>query len=281
MIAQAEHIPVHLGAMPDAVAAVTAARARAGRGVGPQRSVRRRHAPARHHARLAHRGRLRRRRARITPTSAAREPGSMPADSRTLDEEGVVIPPTRLDDEAIASLVAHGCATPTSGAATCARNSPRTGSPSSASPSSARVAGASSVVAAMDELYAYSERSHARRRSRRSPTGATRRATSWRRIDGDLELHATRHDRGRRRSRSTSPAPRRSTTATSTARLSVARSACFYVVRVPRRPGPARVGRRLRAGHRDRTGRLPRQRPAAGCRRRPATSRRRRGSSTS
>ena len=38
-----------------------------------------------------------------TPTSAARRPGSMPADSTTLDEEGVVIPPTRADD-------ATGCA---------------------------------------------------------------------------------------------------------------------------------------------------------------------------
>ena len=28
-----------------------------------------------------------------------REPGSMPANSRTLEEEGVVIPPTRIDDD--------------------------------------------------------------------------------------------------------------------------------------------------------------------------------------
>src|SRR5205823_3941740 len=31
-------------------------------------------------------------------------PGSMPADSRTLEEEGVVIPPRVLDEEAIAEL---------------------------------------------------------------------------------------------------------------------------------------------------------------------------------
>ena len=106
MIAQAEHIPVHLGAMPDAVAAVAA------------------HAPAlgdvwilndpysggthlpdvtmvsrttlgfavsrAHHADVG-----------------AVEPGSMPAESRTLDEEGVVIPPTRLDDAALEGLVAR------------------------------------------------------------------------------------------------------------------------------------------------------------------------------
>src|SRR5690606_10615595 len=41
------------------------------------------------------------------------EPGSMPADSRTLDEEGVVIPPTRLarrgevDGELVESLTAR------------------------------------------------------------------------------------------------------------------------------------------------------------------------------
>ena len=63
-----------------------------------------RHAPARHHG---HHARFRasgascsasRRAARTTPTSAARVPGSMPADSRTLAEEGVVIAPRPLDE---------------------------------------------------------------------------------------------------------------------------------------------------------------------------------------
>ena len=49
MVMQAEHIPVHLGAMPAAVAAVLdedhAARPR----LGPQRPLPRRHPPARHH----------------------------------------------------------------------------------------------------------------------------------------------------------------------------------------------------------------------------------------
>jgi N-methylhydantoinase B len=36
-----------------------------------------------------------------------REPGSLPADSRTLADEGVVIPPTRLDDETLGALVAR------------------------------------------------------------------------------------------------------------------------------------------------------------------------------
>ena len=49
MVMQAEHIPVHLGAMPAAVAAVLGERPRARALVDPQRPVRRRHPPARHH----------------------------------------------------------------------------------------------------------------------------------------------------------------------------------------------------------------------------------------
>ena len=70
MISQAEHIPVHLGAMPDAVAAVHGARPAAGRGLDPQRPLRRRHAPPRHHAPSPARRSASRSRARTTPTSA-------------------------------------------------------------------------------------------------------------------------------------------------------------------------------------------------------------------
>jgi N-methylhydantoinase B len=106
MVAQAEHIPVHLGAMPDAVAAVMShdpslddvfvlndpyaggthlpdltmvSRTEAGFAVTRA-----------HHADVG-----------------GREPGSMPADSRTLADEGVVIPPTRLDDAFVAGFVAR------------------------------------------------------------------------------------------------------------------------------------------------------------------------------
>jgi len=104
MIVQAEHIPVHLGALPDAVAAVirhdpapddvfvlndpftggthlpdVTLVSRTPLGFAASRA---------HHADVG-----------------GREPGSMPADSRTLDEEGVVIPPTRLDNETLAQLV--------------------------------------------------------------------------------------------------------------------------------------------------------------------------------
>ena len=46
LVMQAEHIPVHLGSMPDAVAAILGLRAAARRVVDPQRPVPRRHAPA-------------------------------------------------------------------------------------------------------------------------------------------------------------------------------------------------------------------------------------------
>src|SRR5438045_540550 len=106
MIAQAEHIPVHLGAMPDAVLAVM------------------KHEPARGdvwavndpYAGGTHLPDL----TLVSMTEVGfavtrahhadvggREPGSMPADSHTLGEEGVVIPPTRLDDAVIADLVAR------------------------------------------------------------------------------------------------------------------------------------------------------------------------------
>ncbi len=156
MIAQAEHIPVHLGAMPDAVAAVmehdpqpgevwilndpyaggthlpdvtTVSRTEVGFAVTRA-----------HHADVG-----------------GREPGSMPADSRTLAEEGVVIPPTRLDDGTLASLVAQ------------MRNPDERRGDLRAQLAAHRLAerriselctrrGRDAVAAAMDELYAYSER---------------------------------------------------------------------------------------------------------------------------
>jgi N-methylhydantoinase B len=156
MIVQAEHIPVHLGALPDAVAAVLAHEpgpddvfvlndpfaggthlpdvtlvSRTPLGLAASRA---------HHADVG-----------------GREPGSMPADSRTLEEEGVVIPPTLLDEETLerlvkqmrnpaerrgdfrAQLAAHRLATERI-AALCERR------------------GRDAVAAAMNELYDYSER---------------------------------------------------------------------------------------------------------------------------
>jgi N-methylhydantoinase B len=108
MVMQAEHIPVHLGAMPAAVEAVLGEEHAPGRTWilnDPYRGGT--HLPditvitpifaddqliafaanRAHHADVG------------GPT-----PGSMPADSRTLDEEGIVIEPRVLDEQAIAEL---------------------------------------------------------------------------------------------------------------------------------------------------------------------------------
>ena len=53
MVMQAEHIPVHLGAMPRAVAAVLDEEHAPGRRLDPQRPLPRRHPPAGHHGDLA------------------------------------------------------------------------------------------------------------------------------------------------------------------------------------------------------------------------------------
>lgn len=114
MVMQAEHIPVHLGAMPAAVAAILGEDHSAGRpwilndpfrgGThlpditvitpvllgGPGGELLGFAANRAHHADVG-----------------GRVPGSMPADSTTLDEEGVVIAPRVLDEAAIAELVAQ------------------------------------------------------------------------------------------------------------------------------------------------------------------------------
>jgi N-methylhydantoinase B len=111
MVMQAEHIPVHLGAMPSAVAAVLDERHEPGgawilndpysggthlpdiTAISPlfDRSELVGFAASRaHHADVG-----------------AKEPGSMPAHSRSLEEEGVVIPPTRLDEATLRELAAR------------------------------------------------------------------------------------------------------------------------------------------------------------------------------
>src|ERR671923_480605 len=113
MVMQAEHIPVHLGAMPAAVAAVLDRDHAAGRDWilndpyaggthlpditvitpvfgGDDGDLLGFAASRAHHADVG-----------------GRVPGSMPADSRRLDEEGVVIPPRVLDPAAIAELSAR------------------------------------------------------------------------------------------------------------------------------------------------------------------------------
>src|SRR6478609_8992676 len=111
LVMQAEHIPVHLGSMPDAVAAVLDLEQSPGTSWilnDPYRGGT--HLPditlispvfldvemigfaacRAHHADVG------------GPT-----PGSMPAGSTTLEEEGVVIPPTRADPETLAALASQ------------------------------------------------------------------------------------------------------------------------------------------------------------------------------
>jgi N-methylhydantoinase B len=111
MAMQAEHIPVHLGAMPAAVAAVLDEDHREGRpwilndpfrgGTHlPDITV---VTPVLHGGALLGFAASRAHHADV----GGRVPGSMPADSTTLDEEGVVIAPRPLDEAAIDELVAR------------------------------------------------------------------------------------------------------------------------------------------------------------------------------
>jgi N-methylhydantoinase B len=105
MVAQAEHIPVHLGAMPDAVAAVMAEK--------PSRTdVYMLNDPFAGGTHLPDITLVSRTELGFAVTRAHHadvggvEPGSMPAESRTLAEEGVVIPPTRVDEASLAAVIA-------------------------------------------------------------------------------------------------------------------------------------------------------------------------------
>ena len=156
MVAQAEHIPVHLGAMPDAVAAV--------RACDPGRDdVYVLNDPFAGGTHLPDITLVSRTDAGFAVTRAhhadvgGREPGSLPADSRTLAEEGVVIPPTRLDEAVLDELV------------TRMRNPDERRGDLRAQLAAHRLAdqrvselctrrGLDAVRAAMDELLAYSER---------------------------------------------------------------------------------------------------------------------------
>jgi len=108
MVMQAEHIPVHLGAMPSAVAAVLVEDQRPGESWilnDPYRGgthlpditvitpLFHEGEPAGFAASRAHHADV-----------GATEPGSMPAFSRTLEDEGVVIPPTRLTEDVLHEL---------------------------------------------------------------------------------------------------------------------------------------------------------------------------------
>jgi N-methylhydantoinase B len=185
MVAQAEHIPVHLGAMPDAVAAVMEQRpARTDVFVLNDPFAGGTHLPditlvsrtevgfavsRAHHADVG-----------------GTEPGSMPARSRTLAEEGVVVPPTRLDGHTLDGLVAQ------------MRNPEERRGDFRAQLAAHRLAddrvaelcashSATRIRAAMDELLAYSERV-VRAGIERLPDGRFEATDVMEAIEGELEL---------------------------------------------------------------------------------------------
>ena len=106
LVAQVEHIPVHLGAMPDAVAAVMALDP----APGETYVLNDPYAGGTH---LPDITTVSRTQLGFAATRAhhadvgADEPGSLPATSRTLAEEGVVIPPTKMEAGLLESLVAR------------------------------------------------------------------------------------------------------------------------------------------------------------------------------
>ena len=185
MVVQAEHIPVHLGAMPDAVAAVMGLPgdlwilndpytggthlpdvtlvSRTALGYAVSRA---------HHADVG-----------------GMEPASLPAFSRELYQEGLIIPPTRLTDEVVELFVAN------------ARNPDERRGDLRAQIASHRLAerrvdelcarrGRGRVEAAMDELYAYSERM-VRAAIARLPDGRRSAEDVVEAVGGDLTIRAT------------------------------------------------------------------------------------------
>jgi N-methylhydantoinase B len=227
MVTQAEHIPVHLGAMPEAVAAVAAHDPApgepwilndpyAGGTHLPDLTVVSRtelgYAVTRaHHADVG-----------------GSEPGSLPPGSRTLAEEGVVVPPTRLDDATIDVLVSQ------------MRNPEERRGDLRAQLAGNRLAesriaelcarrGRERVAAAMDELFAYSERV-VRAAIRELPDGRYEGEDELETQDGLLPIRAAVTIAGESIDidfEGTAP----QYDGNLNCPLAVTRSACFYVVR--------------------------------------------------
>jgi N-methylhydantoinase B len=227
MVTQAEHIPVHLGAMPEAVAAVRAHDpapgepwilndpyaggthlpdltivTRTGLGYAVTRA---------HHADVG-----------------GSQPGSLPAGSTTLEEEGVVVPPTALGPETLEALVAR------------MRNPDERRGDLRAQLAAHRLAerrvdelcarrGRARVAAAMEELLAHSERV-VRAAIRELPDGRFEATDELETPDGPLELRAVVTIEGDAIDIDfAGTAPQHA--GNLNCPLAVTRSACFYVVR--------------------------------------------------
>ena len=227
MVAQAEHIPVHLGAMPEAVDAVRAHDPAAGETwIVNDPYTGGTHLPD---ITLVSRTEL-----GFAVTRAHHadvggvEPGSMPAWSTRLEEEGVVIPPSHLDDELLARLVAQ------------MRNPEERRGDLRAQLAAQRLAerriaelcerrGRDRVAAAMRALFAYSERV-VRAGIRALPDGRYEAEDVLEPLAGELTIRAAVTVRGDGLDvdfAGTSPQHEGNLNCP----LAVTRSACFYVVR--------------------------------------------------
>jgi N-methylhydantoinase B len=227
MIAQAEHIPVHLGALPDAVAAVRE------HDPGPD-DVFVLNDPYAGGTHLPDITLVSRTPVGFAATRAhhadvgAVEPGSLPAASRNLDEEGVVIPPTRLDASTIDALTAR------------MRNTDERRGDLRAQLAANRLAarrleelctrrGRDLVAAAMDELHDYAER-RVRAAIAELPDGRYEASEVLEAVEGDLGLHVTLTIEGDGLELDfAGTAPQHE--GNLNCPLAVTRSACYFVVR--------------------------------------------------
>jgi N-methylhydantoinase B len=227
MIAQAEHIPVHLGAMPDAVAAVMRLGIEPGRvAILNDPYTGGTHLPD---VTLVSRTALGFAVSRAHHADVGGiEPASLPAFSHTLEEEGVILPPQVLTDEVLerfvqatrqpeerrgdlrAQLAAHRLAERRL-EELCERR------------------GRARVAAAMDELYAYSERM-VRAALTKLPDGRGEAEDVVEAVDGDLPIHCTVELAGDAiRIDFTGTAPQYD--GNLNCPLAVTKSACYFVVR--------------------------------------------------
>ena len=227
MIAQAEHIPVHLGAMPDAVAAVM----RLGLAAGQVAILNDPYTGGTHLPDVT----LVSRTALGFAVSRAHhadvggiEPASLPAFSHTLDEEGVILPPQVLTDEVLERFVE------------ATRQPEERRGDLRAQLSAHRLAdrrleelcsrrGRDQVAAAMDELYAYSERM-VRAAIAALPDGRAEAEDVVEAVDGDVPIRCTVEIAGDEiRIDFAGTAPQYE--GNLNCPLAVTKSACYFVVR--------------------------------------------------
>ena len=228
MVVQAEHIPVHLGAMPEAVAAVM----RHDPAPGEVWALNDPFAGGTHlpDITLVSRTTLGYAVSRAHHADVGGiEPASLPAFSTELAEEGIVIPPTRLDQDLVEWI------------ASSSRNPDERRGDLRAQLAANRLAeartrelverrGRERVEAATDELYAYAER-RVRAALAALPDGRYEAEDVIEAVDGDLPIHAAvtiARDEVEIDFAGSAPQHRGNLNCP----LAVTRSACFFVVRV-------------------------------------------------